>query len=132
MPTEIRYEVAPDGNLIVRVPVQWKKSSGRTIAEDPIEPATGTPLVKAIARGLAWRKEFEWGGNFPTVKAMAAAHGLDPSTVRHAFNLAFLSPRILEAIAAGRDVPPDLSVARLLRVQSLVWDEQERELGFSG
>ena len=64
MPTEIRYEVAPDGNLIVRVPVQWKKSSGRTIAEDPIEPATGTPLVKAIARGLAWRKEFEWGGTF--------------------------------------------------------------------
>ena len=64
MPTEIRYEVAPDGNLIVRVPVQWKKSSGRTIAEDPIEPATGTPLVKAIARGLAWRKEFERGGIF--------------------------------------------------------------------
>ena len=72
------------------------------------------------------------GGDFPTVKAMAEAHGLDPSNVRHAFNLAFLSPRILEAIAAGRDVPPDLSVARLLRVQSLVWDEQERELGFSG
>lgn len=72
------------------------------------------------------------GGDFPTVKAIAEAHGLDPSNVRHAFNLAFLSPRILEAIAAGRDVPPDLSVARLLRVQSLVWDEQERELGFSG
>ena len=71
------------------------------------------------------------GGDFPTVKAMAEAHGLDPSNVRHAFNLAFLSPRILEAIAAGRDVPPDLSVSRLLRVQSLVWDEQERELGFS-
>ena len=131
MPTEIRYEMAPDGNLIVRVPVQWKKSSGRTIAEDPIEPASGTPLVKAIARGLAWREEFE-RGDFPTVKAMAEAHGLDPSNVRHTFNLAFLSPRILEAIAAGRDVPPDLSVARLLRVQSLVWDEQVRELGFSG
>ena len=131
MPTEIRYEVAPDGNLIVRVPVQWKKSSGRTIAENPIEPASGTPLVKAIARGLAWREKFE-RGDFPTVKAMAEAHGLDPSNVRHAFNLAFLSPRILEAIATGRDVPPDLSVARLLRVQSLVWDEQERELGFSG
>ena len=131
MPTEIRYEVAPDGNLIVRVPVQWKKSSGRTIAEDPIEPATGTPLVKAIARGLAWREEFE-RGDFPTVKAIAEAHGLDPSNVRHAFNLAFLSPRILEVIVAGWDMPPDLSVARLLRVQSLVWDEQEREFGFSG
>lgn len=92
---------------------------------------TGTPLVKAIARWGAWREEFE-RGDFPMVKAMAEAHRLDPSNVRHAFNLAFLSPRILEAIAAGRDVPPDLSVARLLRVQSLVWDEQEREFGFSG
>lgn len=83
----------------------------------------------AIARGLAWREKFERGA---MVKAMAEAHGLDPSNVRHAFNLPFLSPRILEVIVAGRDVPPDLSVARLLRVQSLVWDEQERELGFSG
>lgn len=93
---------------------------------------TGTPLVKAIVRGLALAGGIREGGDFPTVKAIAEAHGLDPSNVRHAFNLAFLSPRILEAIAAGRDVPPDLSVARLLRVQSLVWDEQERELGFSG
>ena len=86
----------------------------------------------AIARGGgAWREEFE-RGDFPTVKAMAEAHGLDPSNVRHAFNLAFLSPRILEVIVAGWDMPPDLSVARLLRVQSLVWDEQEREFGFSG
>ncbi len=81
--------------------------------------------------GGAWREEFE-RGDFPTVKAMAEAHGLDPSNVRHAFNLAFLSPRILEVIVAGWDMPPDLSVARLLRVQSLVWDEQEREFGFSG
>ena len=94
-------------------------------------PSLENGIRFAIARGLAWREKFE-RGDFPTVKAMAEAHGLDPSNVRHAFNLAFLSPRILEAIAAGRDVPPDLSVARLLRVQSLVWDEQEREFGFSG
>lgn len=130
MPTEIRYEVEPDGDLVVRVPVQWKKSSGRTVAEDAGEAPAGTPLVQAVARGLAWRDEFE-RGDFPTVKAMAEAHGLDPSNVRHTFNLAFLSPRILRSIATGRGMPPDLSVARLLRVQSLVWDEQEKELGFS-
>ena len=84
-----------------------------------LSPSLENGIRFAIARGLAWREEFE-RGDFPTVKAMAEAHGLDPSNVRHAFNLAFLSPRILEAIAAGRDVPPDLSVARLLRVQSLV------------
>lgn len=86
--------------------------------------------MQAVARGLAWRDEFE-RGDFPTVKAMAEAHGLDPSNIRHTFNLAFLSPLILRSIATGRGMPPDLSVARLLRVQSLVWDEQEKELGFS-
>ena len=79
---------------------------------------------------MPWREEFE-RGDFPTVKAMAEAHGLDPSNVRHVLNLAFLSPRIQRAIVTGRDLPPDLSVERLRRVHSLVWDEQERELGFS-
>ena len=41
MPTEIRYEVAPDGDLVIRDPVQWKKSSGRTVAEDAGEPPAG-------------------------------------------------------------------------------------------
>ena len=94
-------------------------------------PSLENGIRIAIARGLAWREEFE-RGDFPTVKAMAEAHGLDPSNVRHVLNLAFLSPRIQRAIVTGRDLPPDLSVARLLRVQSLVWDEQERKFGFSG
>ena len=39
--------------------------------------------------------------------------------------------RILKAIATGRDLPPDVSLRRLRGLRSLIWEEQERELGFA-
>ncbi len=130
MPDEVRYEVAPDGDLIIHVPMQWKKSSRRTLAVAPDAPTTDTPLAKAVGRALALHEEFE-RGDYPTLRAMAMAHGIDPDCVTHASNLALVSPRILKAIATGRDLPPDVSLRRLRGLRSLVWEEQERELGFA-
>ena len=101
MPDEVRYEVAPDGDLIIHVPMQWKKSSRRTLAVAPDAPTTDTPLAKAVGRALALHEEFE-RGDYPTLRAMAMAHGIDPDCVTHASNLALVSPRILKAIATGR------------------------------
>ncbi len=130
MPDEIRYEVAPDGDLIVHVPMRWKKASRRTVAEDAGGLPADTPLAQTAGRALAWKEQLE-RGDFPTAKAMAESLGYDPSYFRHILNIAFLSPRVLKAIATGRGLPPDLSVAKLMRVRDLVWDEQERELGFA-
>ena len=130
MPDEVRYEVAPDGDLIIHVPMQWKKSSRRTLAVAPDAPTTDTPLAKAVGRALALHEEFE-RVDYPTLRAMAMAHGIDPDCVTHASNLALVSPRILKAIATGRGLPPDLSLRRLRGLRSLVWEEQERELGFA-
>ena len=130
MPDEVRYEVAPDGDLVIHVPMQWKKSSRRTLAVAPDAPTTDTPLAKAVGRALALHEEFE-RGDYPTLRAMAMAHGIDPDCVTHASNLALVSPRILKAIATGRDLPPDVSLRRLRGLRSLVWEEQERELGFA-
>ena len=130
MPDEVRYEVAPDGDLVIRVPMQWKKASKRTYVVAPDETLADTPLARAVGRALALHEEFE-RGDYPTLRALAKAHGLHPATVTHTSNLALVSPRILTAIATGRDLPPDLSIRRLLALRSQIWEEQERELGFA-
>ena len=78
---------------------------------------------------MSWRAALE-RGDYPSAKDMAAACDRDPSQFRHLLNLAFLSPRIVEAVLTGRGLPPGgLSLNRLLRIRSLVWSEQEREAG---
>jgi site-specific DNA recombinase len=49
--------------------------------------------------------------------------------VRFLAPLAYLSPRIIEAIAEGR-APADLTVTRLVRNLPTVWADQEKQLGF--
>ncbi len=44
--------------------------------------------------------------------------------------LAFVSPRVIDAIADG-DVPADLNPTALSRNLPLAWAEQERRLGLS-
>ncbi len=88
------------------------------------------PVEIPVGRALALHEEFE-RGDYPTLRAMARAHGLDPGHVTHASILALVSPRIMKAIATGRGLPPDLSLRRLRGLQSLIWEEQERELGFA-
>ena len=133
MPTEMRFEVNEDGDIVVHVPMRLRRESKRTVVAEADGDKFGipdTPLVQAVARAVAWRERLE-RGEFGSAKDMAEALGIDPSNLRHTLNIAYLSPRILEAIAEGRELPPDISVARLMRVTSLVWSEQERELGFS-
>lgn len=110
--------------------MRWKKSSKRTLIVAPDDPMADTPLARAVGRALALHEEFE-RGDYPTLRAMARAHGLNPGAVTHSSNLALVSPRILKAIATGRGMPPNLSIRRLLGLHSLIWEEQERELGFA-
>ncbi len=44
--------------------------------------------------------------------------------------LAYLAPRVIEAIAEGR-APADLTVTRLVRNLPTVWADQEKQLGFA-
>jgi site-specific DNA recombinase len=50
--------------------------------------------------------------------------------VRFLVRLAYLSPRIIEAIAEGR-APANLTVSRLARNLPTVWAEQEEQLGLA-
>jgi site-specific DNA recombinase len=50
--------------------------------------------------------------------------------VRFLVPLAYLSPRIIEAIAEGR-APVDVTVTRLVRNLPAVWADQDKQLGFT-
>jgi site-specific DNA recombinase len=53
-----------------------------------------------------------------------------PRHVRFLAPLAYLSPRIIEAIAEGR-APVDVTVTRLVRNLPAVWADQDKQLGFT-
>jgi site-specific DNA recombinase len=60
--------------------------------------------------------------------AIARREGLAERHVRFLAPLAYLSPRVIEAIAEGR-APGELTVTRLARNLPLSWTEQEEHLG---
>ena len=87
------------------------------------------PLIKAVARARRWSRQL-FSGEIPSIRSIARQERIAPRYVRDLLPLAFLSPRIVEAILEGRQ-PPDLTVIGLTRRidLSLLWSVQERTLG---
>ena len=87
------------------------------------------PLIKAVARARRWSNQV-LSGQVPSIRAIARQERIAPRYVRDLLPLAFLSPRIVEAILEGRQ-PPDLTVIGLTRRIDLplLWSVQERALG---
>jgi site-specific DNA recombinase len=87
------------------------------------------PLLKAVARARRWSDDLV-SGRVESVDALAKREGLDKRSVRRLIRLAFLSPKIVEAIAEGRQ-PPELTVIALVRRLDLplLWRAQEQPLG---
>ena len=88
-------------------------------------------LIKAIARGRQWSDDL-LAGRVESVAAIAKREGVLPNYVRRLTRLAFLAPKIVEAIAAGHQ-PPELTAKALTeRIElPLIWSEQERAVGMS-
>ncbi len=59
------------------------------------------PLLKAVARARRWADELV-SGKVRSVHELAKREGLDRRSVRRLIPLGFLAPRIVEAIATGR------------------------------
>jgi site-specific DNA recombinase len=88
-------------------------------------------LLKAVARGRQWADDL-LAGRMESVAAIATRDGVLPNYVRRLTRLAFLAPRIVEAIVAGHH-PPELSAKDLTeRIDlPLLWGEQERAVRIS-
>ena len=94
-------------------------------------PLADLALIKAIARGRQWADDL-LSGRVESVAAIARREGVLPNYVRRLTRLAFLAPRIVEAIVAGHQ-PPELTAKALTeRIElPLLWSEQERAVGIN-
>jgi site-specific DNA recombinase len=94
-------------------------------------PLADLVLMTAIARGFQWADDL-LAGRVESVAMIARREGVLPNYVRRLTRLAFLAPKIVEAIAAGHQ-PPQLTAKALTeRIElPLLWNEQERAVGIS-
>jgi hypothetical protein len=84
-------------------------------------------LVKAIARGRAWFDEFA-SGRVRSLQELALRDGITRRYIRRLVDLAFLSPKLVEAILQGRQAD-ELTATRLTELDlPLDWAEQHRLL----
>ena len=82
-------------------------------------------LAKRILRAMSWLDQIRAG---TSIVQIAQAESISPEYITHNLDLAFLSPKVLTAIAEGRQ-PPDLSAKALTRMHiPMDWLEQEAVL----
>jgi site-specific DNA recombinase len=116
------------------VPIEMKRRGVETklvIESDNTPTRVDLPLLKAVARAWRWKEDLI-SGRVLSLDELAKREGLDRRSVHRLIRLGFLSPRIVEAIAEGRQ-PPEMTVFALARRLDLplLWRAQERALANS-
>jgi hypothetical protein len=131
--TEPSDVASPGMNLPLSrlVPMQMKRRGVemRIVLEGDATPNhVDLPLLKAVARARRWADDLV-SGKVRSVGELARREGIDGRSVRRLIPLGFLSPRIIEAIAEGRQ-PVELTVEALTRRIDLplLWSAQEQAL----
>ena len=119
-PTRLRIAFAPN--------LPRRKGIAHAPAEPTsIDPATREALLRAIARARRWMDAI-LAGRIASFEDIAAAESLAERHVRRLAPLAFLSPKIIAAIAEG-DAPVGVTVSRLTQALPHAWTAQEQMLG---
>lgn len=122
-------DAAPEleGSVVLEAPARLTRRGVETklvIEADGASSEDPTPdpaLVKAVARGHAWFEDLV-SGRAASVSEIARREGLTPRYVSRLLELAFLPPRLVEAILAGTQ-PVDMTAEALTRGErGLVWE----------
>ena len=89
----------------LKLPVELMRRNGEmavVVAGDPRHETIADPvLVKAIARGVTWFEQLA-SDRGDTIKSIAKRERLTDRYVSRMIELAFLSPRIVEAALSGK------------------------------
>ncbi|WP_353216383.1 recombinase family protein [Sandarakinorhabdus sp.] len=124
----------PATDIGITLPVRLKRSgmAMRLVLEaggSAIPRSPDAQLLAAISKGRAWWRQLQANPDM-TVAALARAEKVGPTYVDRILRLAFLSPKIIEAIISGT-APANLTLERLKDVKliDLDWAEQHRLLG---
>jgi hypothetical protein len=99
-----------------------------TSSDDIVATVRNLPLLKAASRAYRWSDDL-LAGRARSIGEIAKREHLTGRHVRRVMRLAFLAPRIVKAIAEGRQ-PADLTtVAMTQRIElPSLWSAQERAL----
>ena len=94
-----------------------------------LDPATVEALLTAIAKARAWMNDLA-EGRAESFEEIARREAKVERHIRNLAVLAFVSPRLIEAIANGR-APFDLTVTALARDLPVSWAEQARQFSLA-
>jgi site-specific DNA recombinase len=128
----------PEGALAPKtIQIPWMPATPQArkgIAWQPagassLDPVTQDRLLNAIAKARQWVSDIV-DGRAASFDEIAQREGKVERHVRFLVPLAFLSPRIVEAIARG-EARPDLTVTMLARALPHRWAEQQSKLGIA-
>jgi DNA invertase Pin-like site-specific DNA recombinase len=100
-----------------------------TGAAMPAVDSSASALMRAVARGYAWRQQLLNGKALSTTE-IAQKEGVTRRYVARLLRLGFLAPDIIASILANRQ-PAQMTVDRLRGPIPLDWNEQRRLLGFN-
>ena len=125
---------APKGGTLMSIPWVRRQAAVRQVTSLPsrraISVQTREALLRAIARARLCAEALSRGGE-ADLAAMAEREGLSERYLRVQLPLAFLSPKVVEAIASGT-ICADVTLTRLWSAQPLSWTQQEEQLlGFA-
>lgn len=119
---------------ITDIPMSFRPRGGRTVIVLPDgsrgvvrrEATIDNTMIKVIARGFRWQRLL-YDGTYSTIEDLAAAEKINPSYVSRILRLAYLSPRVVQAILDGSH-PAWLTMKDLLEPFPTDWRQQEQKL----
>ena len=125
IPPDADPQAAANITIIPRVHRQRPRSGiDRPPPQGAMDDQTRDTILKAMARSRRWADAL-LSGTIASTDAIAAAEQLAERYIRRLLPLAFLSPRIIEAVDQG-SAPAGLTISELTRSLPHAWDEQER------
>jgi len=123
------------GNSLTPITLPWtapRFAAVKGILHEPgeqpaMKPESRDALLTAIAKARKWIDDIRLG-HCASFAEIAEREAVGERHIRLLTPLAFLSPRIISAIADGT-APVDLTVTGLAKTLPYSWTEQERRLG---
>jgi site-specific DNA recombinase len=124
----------PNDPPTISIPLRASLSLRKGLAHAPsgeqaMDESRRSALLMAIARSKAWVDAMVKDPG-TDIGAIAKQEDLAERHVRFLMPLAYLSPRVVEAIAEGR-APAKLTVTALVRNLPNSWADQEKKLGLA-
>lgn len=116
----------------VVIPLSIRKRNGRPKILPPEdhcarEGRTQDPhVLRAIARAWKWRQQLETGAA-STIQDIAVAENVSDRFIGRMIRLAYLAPRVLEALVIARR-PLAIAINDLMALAELPWDQQMRHV----